>query len=390
MSGLMGRVGDAIIAAGMGGGGGGTDDAPLTGHETKVDPAPKVEMMVCAACRFPVCQGNDIIPERFTSWKKAVYSYELELGDRKIWCYSATNAHDYRFDVTRIRPPVPPTHQPTADRIAYDGDPTEEHTWFPGYAWRMAHCRACQRHLGWGFSPVTPSPSPAVDAETASAPMHAAGTPTADSTLDDEQETTANEVAAEDGSGSPIPSVKFCGLVLTKLASVELTLAEVAEFDAKLAEISSHRPQYLQNMRAAIALLNSLPLALAGQFFTGLQAMEADPSQQVRSAEFLTGIEAVIHAQQANGIGMEFDAATPGPRLPPQPPHHGLNADGVVEPTFPDPEDDDNAWTTDDDGDTEGEEILSDDEAGEPGSDAVDSAPVAAADPEMEPALEVE
>ena len=149
--------------------------------------------------------------------------------------------------------------------------------------------------------------------------MHAAGTPTADSTLNDAQETAANEVAAEDGSGSPIPGVEFCGLVLTKLArfvvlsmfsvfsicapsrhrvgqlrmhacthlrtmllqrltqtaepkslseitphthslthalpftlSVELTLAEVAEFDVKLAAISSHRPQYLQNMRAAI------------------------------------------------------------------------------------------------------------------------------------------
>ena len=34
--------------------------------------------------------------------------------------------------------------------------------------------------------------------------------------------------------------------------SVELTHAEVGEFDAKLAQISNHRPQYRQNMRAAI------------------------------------------------------------------------------------------------------------------------------------------
>ena len=158
--------------------------------------------------------------------------------------------------------------------------------------------------------------------------------------------------------------------------------------------IPTPRPRPRPSHSNPKALLNSLPLALAGQFFTGLQAMEADPSQQVRSAEFLAGIEAIIHTQQANGVGMEFDtdAATPDPQLPPQPPHHGLNADGVVEPTFPDPEGDDDAWTTDDDGDTEGEEIIfySGDEAGEPGPDAVDNAPVAAADPEMEPALDVD
>jgi hypothetical protein len=117
--------------------------------------------------------------------------------------------------------------------------------------------------------------------------------------------------------------------------------------------------------------------------------MEADPSQQVRSAEFLARIEAIIHTQQENGVGMEFDA--PGPPLPPQPPHHGLNADGAVDPNLPDPEGDDDAWTTDDDGGTEGEDIFySDGEAGEPGPDDVDTAPIAAGDAEMELALNVD
>ena len=31
------------------------------------------------------------------------------------------------------------------------GDSTEEHTWFPGYAWRVVVCRGCARHLGWRF-----------------------------------------------------------------------------------------------------------------------------------------------------------------------------------------------------------------------------------------------
>lgn len=32
------------------------------------------------------------------------------------------------------------------------GAPTYEFTWFPGYAWRFAHCRGCGAHLGWQFA----------------------------------------------------------------------------------------------------------------------------------------------------------------------------------------------------------------------------------------------
>jgi hypothetical protein len=33
-----------------------------------------------------------------------------------------------------------------------EGRPTLFWTWFPGYAWRIASCRACSEHLGWAFS----------------------------------------------------------------------------------------------------------------------------------------------------------------------------------------------------------------------------------------------
>ncbi len=29
------------------------------------------------------------------------------------------------------------------------GSPTRAHTWFPGYAWRLALCARCGLHLGW-------------------------------------------------------------------------------------------------------------------------------------------------------------------------------------------------------------------------------------------------
>ena len=31
------------------------------------------------------------------------------------------------------------------------GAATTEFTWFPGYAWQLAHCRGCGVHLGWKF-----------------------------------------------------------------------------------------------------------------------------------------------------------------------------------------------------------------------------------------------
>lgn len=31
------------------------------------------------------------------------------------------------------------------------GQATDAHSWFVGYAWRMAFCRLCGRHLGWSY-----------------------------------------------------------------------------------------------------------------------------------------------------------------------------------------------------------------------------------------------
>ena len=31
------------------------------------------------------------------------------------------------------------------------GPPTTEFTWFPGFAWRTAHCEGCAVQLGWRF-----------------------------------------------------------------------------------------------------------------------------------------------------------------------------------------------------------------------------------------------
>jgi hypothetical protein len=38
---------------------------------------------------------------------------------------------------------------------AVAGEPTLEHTWFPGHAWSIANCRNCGRQLGWLFAGAT-------------------------------------------------------------------------------------------------------------------------------------------------------------------------------------------------------------------------------------------
>ena len=40
----------------------------------------------------------------------------------------------------------------TAPGCSTRGEATIEHTWFPGYSWKLALCRNCGEHLGWLFT----------------------------------------------------------------------------------------------------------------------------------------------------------------------------------------------------------------------------------------------
>ncbi|EZA51920.1 protein cereblon isoform X2 [Ooceraea biroi] len=35
-----------------------------------------------------------------------------------------------------------------------DSNPSTEYSWFPGYAWTIASCKGCRRHVGWKFTAV--------------------------------------------------------------------------------------------------------------------------------------------------------------------------------------------------------------------------------------------
>ena len=43
------------------------------------------------------------------------------------------------------------TLEVVAPGCRFEGEFTQEFTWFPGYAWRFAMCRQCLAHLGWEY-----------------------------------------------------------------------------------------------------------------------------------------------------------------------------------------------------------------------------------------------
>lgn len=57
--------------------------------------------------------------------------------------HTCTNPQGVTFRIACFR---------SAAGCAEEGMPTKEHTWFPGYAWRVAFCRKCNAHLGWRFA----------------------------------------------------------------------------------------------------------------------------------------------------------------------------------------------------------------------------------------------
>lgn len=56
--------------------------------------------------------------------------------------HRCTNPAGVTFDIGCFR---------SAPGCMQTGPETAEHSWFPGHRWRLALCRGCGGHLGWGF-----------------------------------------------------------------------------------------------------------------------------------------------------------------------------------------------------------------------------------------------
>ncbi len=57
-------------------------------------------------------------------------------------CHTFTNPQQIRFTIGCFS---------GADGCRCEGQASMEHTWFAGYAWRIALCGSCGQHLGWRF-----------------------------------------------------------------------------------------------------------------------------------------------------------------------------------------------------------------------------------------------
>lgn len=80
--------------------------------------------LFCACCRHPVT------------------GQEQRIAMLGAHAHTCTNPQGLTFHLGCFR---------EAPGAAAVGPATTEHTWFPGYAWRVAACARCGVHLGWRF-----------------------------------------------------------------------------------------------------------------------------------------------------------------------------------------------------------------------------------------------
>ena len=88
------------------------------------DEARREKRLFCAACRHPITHQEERI--------------QVNGGH----AHRCTNPAGHTFEIGCF-------HE--AGGCIAVGEATEAHTWFDGYAWRIARCAGCEHHLGWRF-----------------------------------------------------------------------------------------------------------------------------------------------------------------------------------------------------------------------------------------------
>ena len=93
--------------------------------------AQKDRPLSCRSCGNPVANARDVFPAD----SPGIYA----------------NPHGRVFEILTVS---------AAWGLTLWGEPTLEHTWFAGYAWRVAFCSRCARHLGWSYEAARPGLDP--------------------------------------------------------------------------------------------------------------------------------------------------------------------------------------------------------------------------------------
>ncbi|XP_037422894.1 protein cereblon-like [Triticum dicoccoides] len=84
------------------------------------------DLIKCGYCKSEIAKHSDVV----------VMSSDGPLG-------TYVNNHGYVHATITVN---------NATGLALEGEPTEEHSWFPGYAWTIASCVPCGSNIGWRFS----------------------------------------------------------------------------------------------------------------------------------------------------------------------------------------------------------------------------------------------
>jgi len=84
----------------------------------------KEKRLFCAQCRHPITHQDERIRVN---------------GQHEHTC---TNPYGFPFRIGCFR---------AAAGCVAQGEATAEHTWFAGYAWKIAVCASCDVHLGWRY-----------------------------------------------------------------------------------------------------------------------------------------------------------------------------------------------------------------------------------------------
>ncbi|XP_038054196.1 protein cereblon-like isoform X2 [Patiria miniata] len=101
-------------------------NCPVQRLRLELDTLRKCTMLTCTDC------GQDIAK------KSDVFSMSLD-GPMAAYVNPGGFVHD---TLTLYR----------AHNMVLIGRPSQEHSWFPGYAWTILQCRRCTRHMGWKFT----------------------------------------------------------------------------------------------------------------------------------------------------------------------------------------------------------------------------------------------
>jgi len=106
----------------------------LSDHDEFV--ASEFKCICCAGCNTEISQTSCLFDQGGKGYKQ-----------------EHVNPHGYHHVIITV---TGITCRP--DQINWDSNETDEHTWFPGYKWKIIYCNRCSRHLGWRFRSANADP----------------------------------------------------------------------------------------------------------------------------------------------------------------------------------------------------------------------------------------